>query len=248
MKKIIPFKKDIIFKTNLSEITSISLEHTLQVGDENNIVGEFILSGDYKLADTSVNTESFLYNLPFEVSIDDKYLIDNINIDIDDFYYEIINNNILSVNIEVLIDKLQEKPLVEPELVRQDEVVEEKVEEVAEEIEEVKIEELDTEEAFEEVIEIDKSYNNRIEEERHLEIEIPVEEIVTETNRSLFDSFDSSSETYTTYKVYIIREGDTIEGLIENYKTTKEDLEKYNDLSEISIGDKIIIPAINEKV
>ena len=34
MKKIIPFKKDIIFKTNLAEITSISLEHTLKISEK----------------------------------------------------------------------------------------------------------------------------------------------------------------------------------------------------------------------
>ena len=28
MKNIIPFKKDVIFKTNISEVTSISLENT----------------------------------------------------------------------------------------------------------------------------------------------------------------------------------------------------------------------------
>ena len=33
MKKIVPFKKDINFKTNIAEITSISLEHTLKVGN-----------------------------------------------------------------------------------------------------------------------------------------------------------------------------------------------------------------------
>ena len=38
MKKIIPFKKDITFKTNLSEITSISLEHTLK-STKNSVYG-----------------------------------------------------------------------------------------------------------------------------------------------------------------------------------------------------------------
>ena len=34
MKKIIPFKKDIIFKNHLSEITSISLEHSLRLSND----------------------------------------------------------------------------------------------------------------------------------------------------------------------------------------------------------------------
>lgn len=92
MKKIIPFKKEIIFKTNLSEITSISLEHTLQVDKNNRVTGEFIVSGEYKMVDTSVNVESFSFNIPFEVNIDEKYIIDNVIVDIYDFCYEIITN------------------------------------------------------------------------------------------------------------------------------------------------------------
>ena len=34
MKNIIPFKKDVIFKTNISEVTSISLENTLSIKDD----------------------------------------------------------------------------------------------------------------------------------------------------------------------------------------------------------------------
>ena len=54
MKKIVPFKKDIIFKTNLSEIVSISLEHSLHLEKDSLITGEFIISGEYKMTDTSV--------------------------------------------------------------------------------------------------------------------------------------------------------------------------------------------------
>jgi hypothetical protein len=97
LKKIIPFKKEIIFKTNLSEITSISLEHTLQVDKNNRVTGEFIVSGEYKMVDTSVNVEPFSFNIPFEVNVDEKYIIDNVIVDIYDFYYEIINNNVLAL-------------------------------------------------------------------------------------------------------------------------------------------------------
>ena len=41
-------------------------------------------------------------------------------------------------------------------------------------------------------------------------------------------------------------EGDTIDKIIEKYNITKEELEKYNDLGDIKIGDKLIIPA-NDK-
>lgn len=126
MKKIIPFRKEIIFKTNLAEITSISLEHTLNTQDKD-IEGNFIISGDYKISDTSINTEDFSYDLPFHITMDDKYILDNIILDIDDFYYEIINNNILSIHIDVLIDKLEEV-LIE-DLIISNEVEEANIEE-----------------------------------------------------------------------------------------------------------------------
>lgn len=224
MNKVIPFKKDIVFKSNLSKITSISLEHNLQVTDDNSIVGEFVISGEYKLADTSVNSEEFLFNVPFEVSMDDRYVLDKAVIDIDDFYYEIVNNSVLSINIDVLIDRLEEKPMVENEII--DEIEEEK-------------EELELVRENEEKIIISSEINDSNE----------MDELKKdETSRSLFESFDSSTETYTTYKVYIIREGDTIESLLQNYNISKEELERYNDLNEVSIGDKIIIPAINETI
>lgn len=245
LNKIIPFKKEIIFKTNLSEITSISLEHTLQVDKDNMVTGEFIISGDYKMVDTSVNVESFSFNIPFEVSIDERYIIDNVVVDIYDFYYEIINNNILSINIEVLIDQLEEKPLIEEPLL-EEALREEKTNE-----EETKIEQVyDFEE---EVEEFKKPYVEALKEEK-IETSEREEEIEMVSNRneemtnSLFDNFDSSSETYTTYKIYIVREGDTLELLIQNYGISKEELGLYNNINEINVGDKLIIPSVsNEK-
>ena len=79
----------LLFKTNLSEITSISLEDDLKF-EKNLVVGQFIVSGEYKMNDTSVNTEPFIYNLPVEISIDEKYNLDNSTIEVSDFYYEII--------------------------------------------------------------------------------------------------------------------------------------------------------------
>ena len=66
-----------------------------------------------------------------------------------------------------------------------------------------------------------------------------------EESRTWFDSFDNSKETYTTYKIYIVKEEDSIELILQKYGISKEDLEKYNDLNEIKIGAKLIIPAIS---
>ena len=193
MKKIVPFKKDIIFNNDISEIVSISLEHTLQC-DNNLVTGNFVVSGDYRISETSINTEDFSYDLPFSINVDDKYILDNAIIDIDDFYYEITNNNVLNVNIDVLIDRLEEKELERP-------VIEERIEQL-----------------------------EVIEEPRCIE---------AETN--IFDNIDST-DTYKSYTVYIVREGDTIESIMTKYNIEKELIIEYNDISELSIGDKIIIP------
>lgn len=109
MKKIIPFRKELSFDSKIYEISSISLEHTLKLKEDNQISGEFIISGTYKLTEASINVDPFEYILPFSISIDKKYDTKNIDVDINDFYYELSSNQILSVNIEVVIDGLEEK-------------------------------------------------------------------------------------------------------------------------------------------
>ncbi len=193
MKKIIPFKKEIKFNTNVAEIISISLDHDLNK-EEHSIKGMFVVSGEYKLTEASINTEPFKYELPFTVALDDKYILDKAVIDIDDFYYETINNNALEVNIDVSVEGLEEREIIK--------------EEVREETKEENMEE---------------------KKERCIE----AEDIL---------NLDAKDDTYRSYTVYIVREGDTLEQIINKYETTKEILLGYNDLSEIKIGDKIIIP------
>lgn len=225
MKKIIPFKKDIIFQTNLAEIVSISLEHTLSVEEEHMIKGNFLISGEYKMLETSVNTDPFSYDLPFVVDLDERYILDKSEVDIDDFYYEIINDNVLSVHIDVVIDGIEEKEI--------------KKEEVIMEEKQLVREELPLEENNNEVVE----QKNEIKEEPKKEFQKDEKRCIEEEEVSnIFNQVDSS-ETYKSYTIYIVRENDSIESIIEKYGVSKEQLEIYNDLSEIKLGDKIIIPS-----
>ena len=59
---------------------------------------------------------------------------------------------------------------------------------------------------------------------------------------SLFSSFKDSDESFATYSVYIVRQNDTVELIMDKYQVTREELENYNDLSNLSIGSKIIVP------
>ena len=228
MKKIIPFKKEIVFKTNLAEVTSISLEHSLHVENDQLITGSFEVSGEYKISDNSATTDIFSFELPFDIEMDERYDLSSCSVDIHDFYYEIINNSILAVNIEVSVSNFKEKPLIEEE-------EEEELQEVTRTI--TPLEADLVREETEPIEEPEEIFNKG----RCVEEETP-EDLPKERIGTLFDSFDETKETYATYKVYIVREGDTLESILEKYSTTKEILEPYNQLSELQLGMKLIIP------
>ena len=64
---------------------------------------------------------------------------------------------------------------------------------------------------------------------------------------SIFSSLASSEETFSTYYVYMVRETDTIESIIDKYQTTKEELQNYNDLTNVKVGSKLIIPCASRE-
>lgn len=242
MKNIIPFKKDVIFKTNLSEITSISLENTLNLKDDT-ISGDFIISGDYKVSDKSTTVEPFELNIPFEIVLDDRFDTKKATVDIDDFYYEIVNNNVLSVSIDVLVDHLQEKPLVEIE-----DLVEVNPVRVALDSED---DDMEKENMFNEKSKVVEERSSKeeicaqdrcIEEEEELPKRDMNKEELEQKINSIFNNSSFSDEVYVTYNVFIIRDGDTLDSIMEKYNITRDELEKYNDLSNLQLGDKLIIP------
>lgn len=239
MKKIIPFKKQIGFNNHVTEITSISLEHTLAPVKANLINGDFIVSGEYKMSENSTNTDSFEFFIPCEIELHECYNIDKVQISIDDFYYELIDSSILEVNIDVLLDKLEEEPTILNEIPIKHETLENFEKDLKErtveeeDVEEEEQEELSEVEAEEKEEECEMQNTNMIEDDRCIEDEMDT--------TSIFSNF-SSKEEYSTYKIYIVREQDTLESILEKYSTTKEELEKYNNLTELNIGDKIIVP------
>ena len=103
MKKIVPFNNVLSFKTKVSEITSISLEHEIQKSGDA-ISGKFIIEGDYKNLIGDIETEKFSFELPFDIALGVRYERDNMVVDIDDFRYELIDSNRLKVNIDLYID------------------------------------------------------------------------------------------------------------------------------------------------
>ena len=86
------------------------------------------------------------------------------------------------------------------------------------------------------------------------EIEIPIKEdnesIRSEEDnsvqKSLFMNLNEEQETFGTFIVCMIRQNETVNTIIEKYATTLEELEKYNDLSDLKDGSKIIVPIKDE--
>ena len=221
MKKIIPFRKELSFDSKIYEISSISLEHTLKLKEDNQISGEFIISGTYKLTEASINVDPFEYILPFSISIDKKYDTKNIDVDINDFYYELSSNQILSVNIEVVIDGLEEKE--ETFVTKEKTVIPNEIEDDREELETE--EKIETKENIEPVAKTEQ-----------------IEEPRDESTKSIFENLDEN-ERYSVYKVHVVTENDTVESILQNYQITKDRLEAYNDLNDLQVGSKLIIQA-----
>lgn len=231
MKKIIPFTKDIKFNTKIYEITSISLENTLSLKSNNIIDGEFIISGDYKINDSSINTEPFIYGLPFDINLDAKYDTNKLIIDIDDFKYEIINEEILKVNIDVLLDNI--------------EIIEEKIEEKIKPDIIIEARKDKSEEVLEEYIDIKEDNNMKdLFKEDEKEAIMVNKEVIDNQVTSIFDNFDSKDEKFVSYYVHIVRENDNINSICAKYKVTEDDLKEYNNCDEITLGNKLIIPYI----
>ena len=115
MKQIIPFTKDITFKNTIGDLVSISLDNDLQLKGEDLITGNFYVKGKYKLTKASIQEEEYSYKIPCEIAISDDYDTFDATIDIDDFYYDIIDNEVLRINIDLVIDNLVKKEVKEKE-------------------------------------------------------------------------------------------------------------------------------------
>ena len=239
MKKIVPFNNVLSFKTKVSEITSISLEHEIQKSDDA-ISGKFIIEGDYKNLIGDIETEKFSFELPFDIALGVRYERDNMVVDIDDFRYELIDSNRLKVNIDLYIDGdiITDE---DEEVIEEEEVIDEK-RGILKEMDEIEGDSrIDMDNDFlEDTIDFSK---NIIEEVNKEPMETEASTIVNENNNINIFGNISDNETYATYKVYTVMDTDTIDGIISKYNISKELLGEYNNIEDIKSGDKLIIPS-----
>lgn len=228
MKKSLKLDKELLFKNNIKEITSISLDSDYKIED-NFLVGNFIINGEYKIHEVSINKEKFDFKIPFKVELEKDIDEESVKLEINNFVYDYKKDELLvNIEYEVVGDKKEiivfedKESLDEFLLNREVEVISDscEVEELLNKKEEV-IDSINTDVVTE-------SRNNNEEDI------IKPDEVI--------NKIDKPKDNFITYQIYKIKENDTLESIVLKYKITVDELKEYNDLSSLNINDKIIIP------
>lgn len=275
MRKVISFDKNLEFKTMIGEVTSISLEPSLEFSSDSDISGELVISGKYKLTAASRLEDDFLFSLPIEIALSEKLEEDSRKVSIDDFRYEVEDSDILKCHIDLVVEGVEKIELDEEEdrdfSLRDNlgadnlDVLKESVESVEYQnnVEEMK-ENVSSHSSFVSSSSSDSVSNSNSNAVSNFNVSLPKNttsdtssldesgeeeegnSIGEDSTYSLFSSFKESDESFSTYSVYIMRENDTLDTVLSKYKIHREELEDYNDLEHLIVGTKLIIPTEHE--
>lgn len=255
MKENKHIEKELLFKNNVKDITSISLDSNYKVEGQK-IVGNFIIEGEYKIHEVSINKEKFDFKIPFSYELNNDIDTKTIKVDITNFIYDYKKDELI-VNIDYEITGDKKSVLLFDDEESLDEFLSKR------EIEVIDIRDTSKEENNKEEKEENKDRKSidKIEEKeiidakKELSLEDTREEpnndninIIEEEDRdkietdSIINSINNNNDNFVTYKIYKIHENETLESIVIKYHTTIDDLKEYNDLNNLNIGDKIIIP------
>ena len=229
MKKNISYEKNILFKTSIGEICSISLEHDFTV-DDGFLRGDFIISGEYKANELSINKDAFNYRLPLEYELEDNVDISTLSYDVENFEYYVSGDELdIYIDFGIRYDEKPVEPII-PDVIEDEEItVSEDIDKKMEDIREIEIEE-PTEE--EEEVELPRFKDERNE---------TVKELSEEDKNIVLDNA-INDETYITYHVHIVREGESLESIASKYNVSVDTIKKYNDFEMLELKSKLIIP------
>lgn len=231
MSEAFVVERDFLFKDSIFEITSISVEHDEDINGSN-LEGDFIISGDYRLHEISINKEDFSFKLPFTHEIRSNINLDTVNLEITDFTYELNNNDELHVHIEYIVSG--EQSLIEfADEKDLDEFLNKTDAEVVDLTEdEPRFKEVSKEEVLDIPVEDKKE---EVKEEKPSEI----------STNNIIGSINAD-ETYVKYHVHTVMQNDTLEGILDKYKITLTDLKKYNTFEALEVNMKLVIPENEE--
>lgn len=246
MNEVYVLDKEFLFKNNIHAITSISIEHNYDL-ENSNLVGEFIISGDYRLHEVSINKEDFSFKVPFKNEIKSNINLDSVEVEITDFSYN-VNGDELAVHIEYLVTGEQSLIEFADESDLEDFLKNNEAEIVDLSEEEIRTEEFDEPKVFESTKEPEvlETYKEPVvlEPIKEPEIEKEREEIKTEDegiNKEAIINNINSEENFITYHVHTVTPSDTVESICSKYNINLNDLKKLNNVDELTVNSKLII-------
>lgn len=219
MKKNINYEKDILFKTNIGEICSISLEHDFTI-DNGYLKGDFIVSGEYKTNELSINKESFNYRLPLEYELEKDVDLSTFSYEVENFEYNVHEDEL---NVYIDLGVRYELANAEPTIPEAEEI----------DFNDFELPLLNTE------VETSTVKEEAITEEEG--------ERLKEEDENLVLNGVMEDDNYITYHVHIIREGETLESIALKYNVSVDLIKEYNTIDNLEIKSKLIIPDVENE-
>lgn len=225
MNQKIEFKKDCMLKTYVSSITDISLTHDYKILDDT-IEGYFDVTGSYKVTMSSVETESFMFTIPFTIALSSLIDKDTIDLKLSDFNYS-VEKDVLHLKMFLDMD-YQEIEIKED--IKDNEEIDNMINDL---IDKDSTTDIKSPSEFHNEVMLDNVIDSKE--------EVSTKEKVSEKNfNTIFNEVKESN--FSKYKVYIMRSEDTLESILVKYNVTLDEIKEYNDIDNINIGSKIVIP------
>lgn len=209
--------KEFLFKSSIYEITSISIEDNHDINGSK-IEGEFIISGDYRLHEISINKEDFCFKLPYTHELPSNINLDTVELEITDFNYEFNNNDELKVHVEYILTAEEGIKLFESEA----------------ELNKF----LDNNDA--EIIDLKE--NTRAQNEVLIPETKEETEIPSKIDENMILGSINEEEKYVKYHIHTVTMNDSIESITKEYNISLNTLKKYNTFENLELNMKLLIP------
>ncbi len=209
--------KEFLFKSSIYEITSISIEDNHDINGSK-IEGEFIISGDYRLHEISINKEDFCFKLPYTHELPSNINLDTVELEITDFNYEFNNNDELKVHVEYILTAEEGIKLFESEA------------ELNKFLDDNDAEIIDLKEST-------RAQNEVLLPETKEEVETP-----SKIDENMILGSINEEEKYVKYHIHTVTMNDSIESITKEYNISLNTLKKYNTFENLELNMKLLIP------
>ena len=209
--------KEFLFKSSIYEITSISIEDNHDINGSK-IEGEFIISGDYRLHEISINKEDFCFKLPYTHELPSNINLDTVELEITDFNYEFNNDDELKVHVEYILTAEEGIKLFESEA------------ELNKFLDDNDAEIIDLKEST-------RAQNEVLLPETKEETETP-----SKIDENMILGSINEEEKYVKYHIHTVTMNDSIESITKEYNISLNTLKKYNTFENLELNMKLLIP------